>query len=54
LPGIYSPGVDDGIYVRLNPLRVGAHTLRFHAENPSLGFSLDVTYLLDVVPVVRR
>jgi len=52
--GIYSPAVDDGIYVRLNPLAVGSHTLQFHAENPSLGFVQDVTYNLVVVPVVQK
>jgi hypothetical protein len=40
--------------VRLNPLAVGAHTLEFHAENPSAGFVLDVTYHLTVVPVVTK
>jgi hypothetical protein len=50
--GVYSPAVDDGIYVGLEPLRVGNHTLHIHAENPSQGFTLDVTYNLTVVPVV--
>jgi hypothetical protein len=49
--GIYSPAVDDGFYVDLPPLTVGKHTLSFHAENPSAGFSLDVMYNLTVVPV---
>jgi hypothetical protein len=49
--GIYSPAVDDGFYVLLNPLSVGGHTLHFHAENPSQGFTQDVTYNLTVVPV---
>jgi hypothetical protein len=52
--GIYSPAVDDGFYVKLKPLEVGTHTLRFHAENPSAGFTLDVTYDLTVVPVVQK
>ncbi|MEP7183381.1 MAG: hypothetical protein ABI886_14455 [Betaproteobacteria bacterium] len=53
--GIYSPAIDDGIYVRLNPLAVGPHTLQIHAENPSAaGFVLAVTYHLEVVPVVSR
>jgi hypothetical protein len=49
--GIYSPSVDDGFYVKLNPLKKGDHTLRFHAENPSQNFVEDVTYKLTVVPV---
>jgi hypothetical protein len=48
---IYSPSVDDGFYVKLNPLKKGDHTLRFHAENPSQNFVEDVTYKLTVVPV---
>ena len=52
--GIYSPAVDEGIYARLNPLSVGAHTLHIHAEHPGAMFQLDVTYHLNVVPVVLR
>jgi hypothetical protein len=54
LVGVFSPAVDDGLYVRLNPLAVGNHTLHFHAENASQGFSQDVTYHLTVVPVVTK
>jgi hypothetical protein len=55
-PGIYSPAVDDGFYVLLDPLRVGNHTLHFHAENPSQNpvFTQDVTYNLTVVPVLLK
>jgi hypothetical protein len=49
--GIYSPAVDDGFYVLLDPLRVGNHTLHFHAKNASQKFEEDVTYNLTVVPV---
>jgi len=49
--GIYSPAVDEGFYVLLKPLSLGPHALHFHAENPSQGFTLDVTYNLTVVPV---
>jgi hypothetical protein len=52
--GIYSPAVDDGFYVRLNPLTVGNHTLHIHAENPSTGLVVDITYNLTVVPVVLK
>jgi hypothetical protein len=52
--GIYSPAVDAGVYVRLIPLAVGAHTLQIHAENPGAGFELDVTYHLNAVPVVLQ
>ena len=51
--GIYSPTVDDGYYVQLNPLDVGDHTLVLHAENQSAGFTLLVTYTLLVVPVAK-
>jgi hypothetical protein len=33
--GVYSPAVDDGFYVLFDPLKAGAHTLHFHAENAS-------------------
>src|SRR5512146_1431101 len=33
--GVYSPAVDDGFYVQLGALSVGAHTLHIHAEQPS-------------------
>ena len=49
--GVYSPGVDDGYYAALPPLRVGSHTLHIHGEVPSQSFVLDVTYDLMVVPV---
>jgi hypothetical protein len=52
-PGVYSPSVDDGIYVLLPPLSVGAHTLHFHSESTG-GFLLDVTYNLTIVPVVLK
>ena len=49
----YSPAVDDGFYVRINPLPVGTHTLHIHAEDGS-GNSLDVTYTLNVLPVTTK
>jgi hypothetical protein len=54
--GIYSPAVDEGFYVLLNPLPLGPHALHFHAENPSAvpAFTLDVTYILTVVPVLLK
>jgi hypothetical protein len=30
--GIYAPSVDDGFYVKLDPLKKGNHTLHFHSE----------------------
>jgi hypothetical protein len=52
---IYSPSVDDGFYVLLNPLSVGKHTLHFHAERPNAGFTpIDVTYNFNVVQVLRK
>lgn len=57
--GVYSPAIDDGFYVMLRPLSVGAHTL--HVVGVSAGcplipfaFSTDVTYHLDVVPVSHQ
>lgn len=53
--GVFAPAIDDGYYVRLNPLKAGEHTVRFHAERPKQkpeeqDFRLDVTYNLTVVP----
>lgn len=48
--GVFAPAIDDGYYVRLKPLKAGTHKVRFHAENPSQNFVLDVTYNLTVVP----
>ena len=46
--GVYSPSVDDGVYVHLGALKPGAHVVHIHAENPSAAFFLDVTYMLTV------
>jgi hypothetical protein len=52
--GIYAPAIDDGYYVQLDPLEPGQHTVHIHAENPSVSFTLDVTYRLTVVPVLLK
>jgi hypothetical protein len=52
--GIYSPAADDGIYVELQPLAIGSHTVHIRAENLRAEFVLDVTYNLTVVPVLLR
>jgi hypothetical protein len=46
--GVYSPSVNDGIYVKLAPLKIGKHTLRIQAVRAIVQ---DVTYHLTVVPV---
>ena len=51
--GIYAPTVDDGYYVRLGPLPVGKHRLRFRAKNPDGSLAQDVRYHLTVAPVVN-
>jgi hypothetical protein len=53
--GVYSPAVDEGFYVLLDTLDIGRpHTLHFHADNPSQGITQDVTYILNVVPVLLK
>jgi hypothetical protein len=47
-PGLYAPAVDDGIYVLLKPLSPGKHVIHFHAELPSGGLFVDVTYNITV------
>jgi hypothetical protein len=49
--GVYSPSVDDGFYVLLEPLSVGPHALHFYAESPKGTLAQEVTYKLTVVPV---
>src|SRR5271165_590144 len=51
---VYSPAVDEGFYVLLDPLDIGKHALHFHAENSSQGVIQDVTYNLTVVPVLEK
>ncbi|HZU24192.1 MAG TPA: hypothetical protein VFA04_01650 [Bryobacteraceae bacterium] len=50
--GVYSPAVDDGLYMMLGPLPVGRHTLHMHAESGA--FVQDVTYNLNVVAFIRE
>jgi hypothetical protein len=52
--GIYSPAVDDGFYVLLNPLSVGSHALHFHGELPTANVTEDVTYNLTVIKVLTK
>lgn len=51
--GIFSPAVDDGYYVKLEHLEIGAHTLHLRAETAT-GVAQDVTYNLTVVPVSKE
>jgi hypothetical protein len=52
--GVFSPAVADGYYVLLSPLPVGRHTLHFQADNPAGTPNQDVTYIVNVKPVVRN
>jgi hypothetical protein len=54
--GVFSPAVDGGFYVLLDPLSVGHHTLHFHAKNAGRArkFEVDVTYNITVVPVLLQ
>ena len=52
-PGVYSPAIDDGYYAQVNALSAGAHVVHIHAES-SGGFTLDVTYNLDVVATINH
>lgn len=46
-PGAYW-GVDDGVYILLEPLPPGDHVLNFKGTFPQYGFTLDFTYNLSV------
>jgi hypothetical protein len=50
--GVYSPSVDDGIYVRLERLSVGQHHLSIQGMVP--GFMVDVFYTLNVVRTLTK
>jgi hypothetical protein len=41
-------GVDDGVYVLLQPMAPGKHTVSFKGTFPDYGFTLDFTYNLTV------
>ena len=41
--------VDDGYYLMLSPLSAGHHDIHFHGSVPDFGFTLDITYHLNVV-----
>jgi hypothetical protein len=47
---VYTPDIDEGVYLMLAPLRPGTHTIHFTGSSPDLGYSLDVTYNLTVQP----
>jgi hypothetical protein len=49
--GIYSPAVDDGYYLLLQPLTAGSHTIQFQVKGSIVQ---DVTYTLTVIPVVLQ
>jgi hypothetical protein len=51
--GIYSPAVDEGYYLLLQPLAPGNHTIHFTVEGP-MNFVQDVTYTVTVVPVILQ
>ncbi len=42
--------VSDGYWLMLRPLQPGTHVIHFTADNPTLGFTLDVTYNITVTP----
>lgn len=51
-PGIYSPSVADGYYVKVEGLAPGVHTVDFKGRSGS--FELDIGYVLTVAPVSSR
>jgi hypothetical protein len=46
--GTYSPFVNDGFYLMLEPLPAGPHTIHFHGSIPDASFTLDITYHITV------
>lgn len=50
LSGRVRGAVSDGVYLMLEPLPVGEHTIHFTGSIPSANFTLDITYHITVVP----
>jgi hypothetical protein len=50
-PGVFSPSVDEGYYVKLDGLDPGVHTLTFRAKAGAS--EQDIEYILNVIPVSR-
>ena len=48
--GTTSPAVDAGVYLLLAPLSVGTHVVHFGGTLDLLGFSIDTTFNITVVP----
>jgi len=48
--GTTSDSVDAGFYLLLTPLSRGQHTIHFTGTADDLGFTIDTTYIVDVVP----
>jgi hypothetical protein len=48
--GTTSAAVDAGVYLLLAPLSVGTHTIDFGGTFDQLGFSIDTSYIINVVP----
>lgn len=42
--------VADGVFLMLEPLAAGRHTIRFTASSLAMSYSFDVTYQIDIVP----
>ncbi|MBI4905110.1 MAG: hypothetical protein HY820_15860 [Acidobacteria bacterium] len=47
---LVDPVICDGIFLMLEPLAAGRHTIRYTASSLSVSFSFDVTYHLDILP----
>lgn len=50
--GVVYPTVADGYFLMLKPLSPGMHTLHFHGGLPPYGFDVNVSYTLNVVPLI--
>ncbi|MBZ5623663.1 MAG: hypothetical protein LAQ69_33920 [Acidobacteriia bacterium] len=47
---LIDPVVSDGIFLMLEPLAAGRHTIRFSGSSLTTSYSYDITCLIDVVP----
>jgi hypothetical protein len=50
---LVDPMVSDGVFLMLEPLAAGRHTIRFTASSLVSSYSFDITYQIDIVPLKK-
>ena len=47
---LVDPVISDGVFLMLEPLPAGQHTIRFTASSLAMSYTFDITYHIDVAP----